>query len=102
MLRITELSLPLDHPPEALEALVRQRLRLKAAEPLSYTVFKRSYDARKKNGEMTFVYTVDCTVADEAALLKRHAGDRQIGLTPDLAYHPVALAPSWWSCRWCR
>ena len=93
MLRITDLSLPLDHPPEALAAAIRQRLKLRADAALEFTVFKRSYDARKKNGTMTFVYTLDCTVADESAVLARHAGDRQIGLTPELAYQPVAVAP---------
>ena len=94
MLRITDLSLPLDHPPEALAAAIRQRLKLRADAALEFTVFKRSYDARKKNGTMTFVYTLDCAVADEAAVLARHAGDRQIGLTPELAYQPVAVAHS--------
>lgn len=93
MLRITDLSLPLDHPPEALAAAIRQRLKLRADAALEFTVFKRSYDARKKNGTMTFVYTLDCAVADESAVLARHAGDRQIGLTPELAYQPVAVAP---------
>ena len=97
MLRITDLSLPLDHPPEALAAAIRQRLKLRADAALEFTVFKRSYDARKKNGTMTFVYTLDCAVADEAAVLARHAGDRQIGLTPELAYQPVAVAPEGFS-----
>ena len=97
MLRITDLSLPLDHPPEALAAAIRQRLKLRADAALEFTVFKRSYDARKKNGTMTFVYTLDCAVADEAAVLARHAGDRQIGLTPELAYQPVAVAPQGFS-----
>ena len=33
-------------------------------------------------------------VADEAAVLKRFAQDRQIGLAPDTTYHPVAKAPA--------
>lgn len=48
MIRITELALPLDHAPEALRAAILARLQLSDAELLSFTVFKRSYDARKK------------------------------------------------------
>ena len=94
MLRITELSLPLEHPPEALEAAIRLRLGLRPSESLEFSVYKRSYDARKKNSQLSFVYTLDCTVADEAALLARHAGDRHIGPSPDTGYHPVARAPA--------
>ena len=38
MLRLTELRLPLDHPPEALDAAVAERL---GAVPLRYSVFAR-------------------------------------------------------------
>ena len=99
MIRITELALPLEHPPEALEAAIRQRLKLRTGEPLEFTVFKRSYDARQKNSELKFIYTVDCTVADEAALLARHRDDRQIGPSPDTSYHPVTTAPAGFTKR---
>ncbi|MDP3859931.1 MAG: NAD(P)/FAD-dependent oxidoreductase [Stagnimonas sp.] len=99
MIRITELALPLEHPPEALAAAVRQRLKLRAGEPLEFTVFKRSYDARQKNSELKFIYTLDCTVADEAALLARHRDDRQIGPSPDTSYHPVTTAPAGFAKR---
>ena len=46
MLRITDLKLPLDHPPEALEAAVRARLGLRGDEPLTVHVFRRGHDAR--------------------------------------------------------
>ena len=48
MIRITELALPLDYPPEALRKAVLQRLQIRDAELLECTLFKRSYDARKK------------------------------------------------------
>ena len=47
MLRLTELKLPLDHPPEALPEAIAQRLGLPVAELGEIKIFKRSYDARK-------------------------------------------------------
>jgi len=49
MIRITELALPLDHPADALPKAIIQRLKIRESDLLSFTVFKRSYDARKKN-----------------------------------------------------
>ena len=92
MIRITELPLPLDYTPEALRQAILQRLAIPAAELLDFTLFKRSYDARKKNSGILFICIVDVTVRDEAAVLKRLARDRQIGISPDTSYHPVAQA----------
>ena len=94
MIRITELPLPLDYTPEALRAAVVKRLKIRDTELLEHTLFKRSYDARKKNTGILFICIVDVTVADEAAVLKRFAQDRQIGLAPDTSYRPVAKAPA--------
>jgi uncharacterized FAD-dependent dehydrogenase len=94
VLRITELPLPLDYTPAALRAAVVKRLKIRDADLLEFTLFKRSYDARKKNSGIFFICIVDVEVADEAAVLKRFAQDRQIGPAPDTAYHPVAKAPS--------
>ena len=94
MIRINELSLPLDHPPEALPAAIIQRLGITAKALINFTVFKRSYDARKKNTEITFVYIVDVEVDNAAAVLAAHDNDRHIVPAPDTAYYPVAQAPS--------
>ncbi len=94
MLRITELPLPLDYTPETLRAVLVKRLKIRDADLLEHTLFKRSYDARKKNTGILFICIVDVTVADEAAVLKRFAQDRQIGLAPDTSYRPVAKAPA--------
>ena len=88
MIRITELPLPLDYTPEALRAAVVKRLKIRDAELLEHTLFKRSYDARKKNTGILFICIVDVKVADEAAVLKRFAQDRQIGLAPDTSLSP--------------
>ena len=94
VIRITELPLPLDYPPEALREAIVQRLAIAEDELLDFTLFKRSYDARKKNTGIVFVCIVDVSVRDEPAVLQRLAGDRHVGPAPDTAYHTVAQAPA--------
>ncbi|MFI8743342.1 NAD(P)/FAD-dependent oxidoreductase [Stutzerimonas zhaodongensis] len=93
MIRINELQLPLDHPPEALRQAIAMRLKISDTELLDFTVFKRSYDARKKNSEITFVYIIDVSVTDEEKVLERLADDRNIRVSPDTGYYPVGQAP---------
>ncbi len=93
MIRITELQLPLDHPAEALRQAIVARLGVSDTELLDFTVFKRSYDARKKNSEITFVYIIDASVANEAQVLARLGDDRNIRVSPDTGYYPVGQAP---------
>ena len=97
VIRITELSLPLDYTPEALRKAVVKRLKIPDADLLDFTVFKRSYDARKKNSVILFVYIVDVTVRDEAAMLQapraRSPGrrSRRTRATTRLRQAPAAL-----------
>ncbi|MFD2644742.1 NAD(P)/FAD-dependent oxidoreductase [Pseudomonas japonica] len=93
MLRITELKLPLDHPDEALRDAIVQRLGIDDAELLDFTIFKRSYDARKKNTELLFIYAIDLNVRDEAAVLRTFADDHNVVIAPDVSYKPVGNAP---------
>ncbi len=92
MLRLTELRLPLDHPPEALRAAILARLGLAEAELLDHLVFRRGHDARKPRA-ITWVYTLDLALRDEAAVLARHAGDANLRPAPDTGYRFVARAP---------
>jgi len=94
MLRITELKLPLDHPDEALREAIVARLGITDEQLLSFTLFKRSYDARKKNSEMLFIYTIDLEASNEAQLLRKFADDRNIGVAPDVSYKFVGHAPA--------
>jgi uncharacterized FAD-dependent dehydrogenase len=94
MLRITELKLPIDHPDEDLRPALVQRLEIDSADLLDFTLFKRSYDARKKSSELCFIYTIDFTVRDEAAVLKRLGNDRNVGPAPDTSYKVVGHAPA--------
>jgi uncharacterized FAD-dependent dehydrogenase len=93
VIRITELPLPLDYPPDALRTAVLKRLQIRDADLLEVSLFKRSYDARKKHA-IKFICIVDVTVQDEAAVLKRFARDAQVKPAPDMSYHPVAQAPA--------
>jgi len=94
VIRITELPLPLDYTPEGLRRAVVERLAIADDALLDLTLFKRSYDARKKNSGILFICIVDVQVRDEAAVLRRNARDRSIGVAPDTTYHPVAQAPA--------
>ncbi|KPW77227.1 Uncharacterized protein ALO76_04520 [Pseudomonas syringae pv. coriandricola] len=93
MLRITELKLPIDHPEEDLRVALLQRLGIDSSELLDFTLFKRSYDARKKSSELCFIYTIDFQVRDEEALLRKLADDRHVGPAPDVSYKVVGHAP---------
>jgi uncharacterized protein len=96
MLRITELRMPLTHAQDALRPAIVARLGIADAQLLSFTVFKRSWDARKKNA-IVLSYTLDCELGDqEAALLARFTGDAHVRPTPDMRYHFVAQAPTGW------
>jgi len=94
MIRITELALPLDHPAEALRQAILQRLAINDTDLADFTVFKRSYDARKKNSVILFIYIIDVALRDEAAVLKRLADDRHVTPAPDTNYHPIGHAPA--------
>ncbi|MEX8502877.1 MAG: NAD(P)/FAD-dependent oxidoreductase [Leptothrix ochracea] len=96
MLRITELRLPLNHLETELRPAIVARLGIPDALLSTFTVFKRSYDARKKSA-IVLIYTIDCTLsteADEAAVLARWATDVHIRLTPDTDYRFVGHAPA--------
>jgi uncharacterized protein len=93
LIRITELTLPLDYSPEAMRQAVLKRLEIGATELESFTLFKRSYDARKKNN-IVFVCIVDVAVRNEPAILRRFVLDPRVAIAPDTSYKPVARAPA--------
>jgi len=92
MLRLTELKLPLDHSSEALRAAILQRLELADDALVGFSIFKRSYDARKKHA-LLLIYAVDVEVKNEAALLKKFRNDRHLAPAPDMVYRFVGHAP---------
>ena len=93
MLRLTEIKLPLDHPPEAIVDAVLAKLSIRHSDLHSCTMFKRGNDARKKNA-IQLVYTLDVEVRNEEAILKRFANDQNVKPTPDMEYKFVAQVPA--------
>lgn len=90
MIRITELRLPIDHAPQALGAAILNQLGIASKDLIRFEVFKRSYDARK-NSTLTFIYTLDVSVRDEASVLKKHMHGPHVRPSPDTSYHFVAM-----------
>lgn len=97
MLRLSEIKLPLEHTPEQLTTAIIKYLRLTPAELGKYSIYKRSYDARRS--AQCFTYIVDIAVKDEARLLKKFAHDRHVSPTPDMEYKYVSQAPADFSER---
>ena len=93
MLRLTQLTLPLDHGEGELRRAILARLRLAADDLLAIDIVRRGVDARRR-GAMAFVYTVDLQLRDEQALLARLGADRQLGPAPDRNYRFVGKAPA--------
>jgi uncharacterized FAD-dependent dehydrogenase len=89
MLRLNEVKLPLNHTDDQLSAAILARLDIPTAELLGFTIFKRSYDARKKSA-IVLIYSLDIDVKDEAALLKRLKHDMHLMPSPDTSYKFVA------------
>ena len=93
MLRLNDIKLPLDHSADDLAGAIADRLQLDAAELKDFSVFKRSYDARRKSS-IQLIYQVDVTLdaQREQALLAAAAGRAAIMRSPDTRYQLVARA----------
>jgi uncharacterized FAD-dependent dehydrogenase len=97
MLRLTEIKLPLQkYTNDDLRRAIIERLAIHPDELLSFTVFRRGHDARKKSN-IIFVFTLDVELRDEAAVLKRLQNANNaahIAPTPDTTYKFVTQAPA--------
>ncbi|AQR68048.1 hypothetical protein BZG29_06525 [Janthinobacterium sp. LM6] len=89
MLRLNEVKLPLEHDEAALPAAILARLGIAAADLLGFTVFKRSYDARKRSA-VVLIYSLHVDVKNEAAVLARLQHDVHLMPAPDTDYKFVA------------
>ena len=94
MIRLSDLKLPLNHEPEALPAAICERLGISREELIDFAVARRGWDARKK-AHIFLIYSVDVTLADEAAVLARFEADSQIRVAPETAYRFVAKVEDW-------
>src|ERR1700748_773863 len=92
MLRLTELKLPLGHPPQAIKPALLERLGVPEDDLIDFAVARRAHDARKKSA-ILMVYSVDVALRDEAEVLARFGGDVHLRPAPDTEYHFVARAP---------
>jgi len=95
MLRLTEVKLSLDHAEDDLRTAIVERLGIKLKDLLSYTIFRRAIDARKRSS-IHLIYTLDVEVTDESYVLdkgKKRNQNRNLSNTPDTGYHFVARAP---------
>lgn len=93
MIRLTEIKLPLNHEDGALLDAIAAKLKIPAQQVISFNVFKRGYDARKKN-DIQLIYTVDVEVANAEKLLAKFEKDQLVRPTPDMSYKFVAQAPA--------
>ncbi|QIJ86854.1 NAD(P)/FAD-dependent oxidoreductase [Vibrio coralliilyticus OCN008] len=92
MIRLTEIKLPLDHEEEALTAAITKKLGISEDQVISFNVFRRGYDARKKTN-ILLIYTLDVVVENDEPLLVKFADDPHVKQTPDMEYKFVAKAP---------
>jgi uncharacterized FAD-dependent dehydrogenase len=89
MLRLNEIKLPLNHEEPELAQAILARLKISAEQMLGFTVYKRSYDARKKSN-ISLIYSIDVETTDDAGILARRADDKHLMPAPDMAYKFVA------------
>jgi uncharacterized protein len=93
MLRLSEVKLPLEHTAADIQSAILKKLSIAPKDLIRYTIFKRSYDARKK-GAVSFVYIIDIETTRAQQLLQRFKKDVHIVPTPDTSYRYVTHAPS--------
>ncbi|WP_047044617.1 NAD(P)/FAD-dependent oxidoreductase [Vibrio mexicanus] len=93
MIRLTDIKLPLDHEEGAIAEAILSKLDIPAQRMISFNVFKRGYDARKK-AKILLIYTLDVEVENESELLEKFANNPHVRETPDMEYKFVAQAPA--------
>lgn len=82
MLRVNEIKLSINEDLNSIPSKIKKKLKIRDNDWISYSIFKESIDARKK--EIQFVYTVDIEVRDENKILKYNP--KNVTKTPDLGY----------------
>lgn len=95
MLRISEIKLPLGHDEAALPAAIDAVLGTPPGAVREFSIFKRSFDARK--AQLLQVYIVDVSLANaatEATLLAKFAENPRVVPTPDMMWRAPAQAPA--------
>ena len=93
MLRLNELKLPLNHSARELREAILARLKIDDDDLVDFTIFKRSYDARKKSN-ILLIYQLDVELSKgtEKQLLAAAPNNSSVRPTPDTRYQFVAQA----------
>lgn len=82
MLRVNEIKLSIDEALDRIPNKIKKKLKIKEDDWISYSIFRESIDARKK--EIQFVYTVDIEVKNEEKIIQYNP--KKVTKTPDLSY----------------
>jgi len=95
MLRLNEIKLPLNHQDSDIADAIVKALEVSLSDLQSYTVYKRSYDARKKS-KILLIYQLDVVLGDaiEQAVLEKFSRQSFVKPSPDTTYKFVATADS--------
>ncbi len=91
MLRLNEIKLPLEHLEADIKTAILERLGITEGALISWTVFRRSYDARKKSA-IVLIYSLDVSTTDDERILTRLGKHANVLATPNTDYHFVARA----------
>lgn len=92
MLRISEIKLPLDHAESELQSAILAKLEISADDLINFSIYKRSYDARRKSN-ILLVYIVDVEAKNETKLLEKFKNNPHIIEKPETEYKIVGTAP---------
>lgn len=84
MIRLNNLSLPVDAPQEELYKKAAKLLRIRPTDLKEVQVVKQSIDARRKS-DVHMVYCVNVAVSDEAGVMRR-VKDKNASLLPRTSY----------------
>jgi len=95
MLRLNEIKLPLNHQDSDIADAIVNTLEISLNDLQSYTIYKRSYDARKK-ASILLIYQLDVVLSDEKeqAILEKFSKQSFVRPSPDTSYKFVASAAS--------
>ena len=93
MLRLNEIKMALNHNEDDLIDGIVDKLAINRDDLLSFTIFKRSHDARKKTN-ILLIYQLDVVLKDsvEESVLEQFSQQSFVKVSPDTRYHFVAQA----------
>jgi uncharacterized FAD-dependent dehydrogenase len=92
MLHLNEIRLDIDHTEEDLKNAILQTLEIDVKDLCGYQIRKKSIDARKRH-RVSYTYSIDVHVRDEAHLLQRHSQSGKVIEAPEISYRLVGRAP---------